>query len=532
MKSSNAIRILSLLFLFLINHRSWAQNEAGDTPAECQRLIDKGKAAGDKGNPSKALEYYTQAEVLAKNLNLQDKLYVVAMDIGNIYSNFSNYGEALGYYRKALVIAEKSEDIDKLPRVLTNIGVLYNNENDVKKALEYYMRADSLVVAKKLVSTRPLIAINIAVIYIEIENTKEARKYLLEVKDTPKSDYVENLWKINYAKTLAAEGQLSEAEKMVLAIIDDVEKKKSDGCYTCITGVLSDIYDRQDRLDLAISYAKKGLASAEMIDKIEIYDQLYALYFKKKEFDISRKYKDSVFYAKDSLTVLMNTGLYESNKVKMKVQEYRNELEASQAKQSAERKLFIIGIVFCILLFLFIYRGLRNKIIKQKQEKIIAEKQQKIFTLELDNLKNNIAEKNRTLSAKALYLSGRNELIEEVINALGQLPQITRNKEVFEYMKTLKSYLKTDAEWEDFITYFEQVNPEFLKTLKTKYSDLSTSDIRFICYVFMNLDTREIGNIFNITYNASRKRKIRIKEKMGIDNDDSLYEYLLQIANP
>ena len=53
-----------------------------------------------------------------------------------------------------------------------------------------------------------------------------------------------------------------------------------------------------------------------------------------------------------------------------------------------------------------------------------------------------IAEKNRTLSAKALYLSGRNELIEEVIGSL----ENSGNKEVQPAVKKLKSYLKSDAE--------------------------------------------------------------------------------------
>ena len=78
--------------------------------------------------------------------------------------------------------------------------------------------------------------------------------------------------------------------------------------------------------------------------------------------------------------------------------------------------LFIFAVVFVLVVFWFIYRGLKNRITKQKQEKIIAENEKKILNLELNNLTNNIAEKNRKLSAKALYLSGRNELIEEVID--------------------------------------------------------------------------------------------------------------------
>jgi len=128
-----------------------------------------------------------------------------------------------------------------------------------------------------------------------------------------------------------------------------------------------------------------------------------------------------------------------------------------------------------------------------------------------------------------LYLSGRNELIEEVMNSLSQVPEVNSNKEVLDYIKTLKNYLKSDQEWDEFITYFEQVNPEFIKTLTTKFPDLNPADIRFLCYVYMNLDVKEIGNIYNITYNAAVKRLRRIKEKMKIEKEISLHEYLITI---
>ena len=44
----------------------------------------------------------------------------------------------------------------------------------------------------------------------------------------------------------------------------------------------------------------------------------------------------------------------------------------------------------------------------------------------------------------------------------------------------------------------------------------------------MNLDTKEIANIFNITYDAAHKRKHRIAEKMKV-SDISLYEYLIKL---
>jgi tetratricopeptide (TPR) repeat protein len=521
--------IITALLLFVISGQAlFAQSDIASDKESYKELIKLGIKKNEEGKFAAALEYWTKAEVLAAKHNWKDELVFVSNNLGITYNNLSNYGEALGYYQKSLAIAEEYGLKNRIPVALINIGILYSNEKDYKSAISYYKRAYPLTSGTYDSDTHVILAANLSDVYNDMNNFKEARKYLDDVKNLPKSKTVEQLWKINYAETLILEGNLSEAQKITGELLKVADNKNEVNCYQCIVDIVAKLYTKQNKIDLALVYLKKGLQNTtEMNERVELYGQLANLYIKSKNYTVALKYKDSAFYAKDSLSLLINRGLFESNKVKLKVQEYQNELQASQEKQSAERTLFITGTVFSILLFFFIYKSLKNK---QKQERIITENRQKIVELEMDNLKNSISEKNRKLSTKALYLSGRNELIEEVINSLSQVPEVADNSEVSKYMTTLKSYLRTDAEWEDFTTYFEQANPNFLKALTTKHPQLTSGDIRFICYVLMNLDIREISTIFNITINAATKRKRRIKEKMEIDKDDSLYEYLLKLT--
>ncbi|RZK09629.1 MAG: hypothetical protein EOO46_13290, partial [Flavobacterium sp.] len=111
-----------------------------------------------------------------------------------------------------------------------------------------------------------------------------------------------------------------------------------------------------------------------------------------------------------------------------------------------------------------------------------------------------------------------------------ELPDVSQNIKLKTHIKTLKEHLKTDSEWDNFIVHFEEVNQGLLSTLKEKHPNLSSNDIRFICYVYMNLSLKEIGTIFNITQEACRKRKERIFRKMQIDKDISFYDYLSRLA--
>ncbi|RYY72075.1 MAG: RNA-binding protein [Chitinophagaceae bacterium] len=158
-----------------------------------------------------------------------------------------------------------------------------------------------------------------------------------------------------------------------------------------------------------------------------------------------------------------------------------------------------------------------------------AEAQKAISMLEQERLKNEVELKNRKLSAKALYLSGRNQMIEEVLSELSELPQVSKQELLVNHIQTLKTHLKTDNEWDNFITHFEEVNQNFLMTLKAKHPNLIANDIRFLSYIYMNLSTKEIASMLNIAPESCRKRKERISAKMEIPEDISLYDYLATI---
>lgn len=538
MNNSITVKILyiSLLLFFVTNFQCLANFQKTDPLEECKDLHIIGQKAYQNGNYVKAIEYFIKGESIAKKNHLYDQLASIKCSIGVTYSRISNYGEAMKYYLEALQITEGNPELNELTlKLLSNVAILYVAEKNIEEALEYYLKGYKISKEAKLPLSQMNLAINISDAYNKLGDFKKARYYLEDVEDIPKDKINEEFWSVNYAESFFIEGKINKAQEIMEDLFKTVDRNNKKTCYICVVELLAKIYERQNKIDLAILYAKKGLNNTqELRYRINLYNQLSGLYERNKQCNISLQYKDSVIVAKDSLSESVNRGLFETNKMKLKIKDYESEAKYNKEKREkyeSERKLFIIAILFGLLLFFFIYRGLKNRITKQKQEKIIGEKQQKIISLEMEGLKNNIAEKNRKLSSKALYFSSRNELIGEVINALSQMPQVTRNKEMFDYMKTLKGYLKTDEEWEDFINYFGEVNPEFLKKITLKHPEISSSDLRFICYVYMNLDTKEISNIFNITYNATRKRKIRIKEKMGISNEDSLYEYLLMMSN-
>ena len=182
--------------------------------AEYAKLVKQGKEASANGKYTKALEYYTKAEVLAEKSNSKNNL-LIKQDIGNTYNLLSNLGEALGYYQKALKLAEELKANDDIAKILNNIGLLYAWEKDFKPALHYFERAYEI--ANKYNSAgyiKTQIAVNISYIHNAWGDFEKARHYLKEVEHLQTTKATKQMWQINYAESLLLGGDVAAAEKI------------------------------------------------------------------------------------------------------------------------------------------------------------------------------------------------------------------------------------------------------------------------------------------------------------------------------
>lgn len=524
--NSLKIKIILFLSIFIINVNAQESPSKEKHCDVCQQLLDGAIEDTNNKKYEIALEKLLKAESLASENLWHDQLWRIKNSIGIIYANTSNFGEALDYFQDSYNITQKYNSLRKNGGIpLENIGALYSGEKKyeeglyyMEKAYDIFKKSDAEDLVKKRTSN------NLASIYNELGNSKKSLKILEEVRQPVGDKRIDFLWKAIYIKALFVDGQILKARNMADELYRELDNSAYDdkACHSCLNDILSKIYAKLDDTDMAIQYSKLALNSTdELIDRIDFYNDISNLYLRKKEYETALQYKDSVIQTKDSLSVRTNRNLYEANKVKFKVSEFQNELNAKKKQQQTERKLFIMAIVLCIITLFSIYKALRNRGIKQKQDALLKQ----------ELLKNDIAEKNRALSARTLYLTNRNELINDIINSLETDNKITQSKDTTQQIKTIKNFLKTDIHQEDFIKHFESVNPIFLKKLKEQHQKLTTNDIRFLCYIFMNLSLKEISIIFNITYDACRVRRNRIAEKMDLDlRKISLYDYLLEFV--
>lgn len=161
-------------------------------------------------------------------------------------------------------------------------------------------------------------------------------------------------------------------------------------------------------------------------------------------------------------------------------------------------------------------------------EKQIKEKET-VALLEKEKLKNELENKNRKIAANAIHIAQKNDKIEDYILRLKERPEMKTNPLLAKQLDQLKEVLSKEDNSDDFLNHFQEINSKFIKSLKEKHNDLTLNDIRYISYIYMNLSTKEIASIFNITIEACRKRKERISKKLNLGNSNDLYAYISSI---
>ncbi|KGO87133.1 hypothetical protein Q765_07980 [Flavobacterium rivuli WB 3.3-2 = DSM 21788] len=542
----------ALLLLLCLFFCTGLRADTGNT-AHCDTLIQRGIKAMWKKNHVRSLELLTEARSMAEKNRWYKQQFLATNNIGANYYSLLDYGEALNYYLESYTIAVKKLEPKYEMVVLNNIAILYSKEEDYAKAKEYFKKAYDIAKENKDSFKIGLYAMNLGNVCNEAGNFKEARSFFTESLPYLK----DNVDMYLMAETGLVENDLLmghsiQAREKASSILSRIQNAETNDIWLSLMLVITESYTKDKMYPEAIATANKILATKPNIEiKKTIFGLLSDTYSKSGQYNAALQYKDSVIAAEKKLYKIKNSQLYNNSRVKFEIQDYKNQIAINIEKLAAERKLFYYVIAVIIAVVLIIILALRNLSVKHRQKQLLAERNEKVMALELEKeknenllleqqikerettglleqerLKGEIEARNRKLSAKALYLSGRNELIEDILSSVSGTTELSKNPALAGHIKTLKTHLKTNDEWDSFLTHFEEVNQGFLSRLKAKQPALTANDVRFITYIYMNLNTKEIASMLNITAEAIRKRKERLATKMELPEGTSLYDYL------
>lgn len=178
----------------------------------------------------------------------------------------------------------------------------------------------------------------------------------------------------------------------------------------------------------------------------------------------------------------------------------------------------------------------QRRIYLEKEAKIRKEQydlEKEIERLKNDQLQTKILSKDKELVTNTLQVVKKNKILNGIIHKLKDINVDSFDESTkFQFNKLNKSIVRevnTDKSWKDLEKHIKNVHFDFLKRLKEKYPTISPRELDLCTYLLMNMSTKEIAEIMNISSGGVEVSRYRLRKKFGLGKKQNLTGFLMSI---
>lgn len=168
-----------------------------------------------------------------------------------------------------------------------------------------------------------------------------------------------------------------------------------------------------------------------------------------------------------------------------------------------------------------------------EHQKVVAQSEQAIISLKNEQLEAQIAHKNSELAISTMHLVQRSELIHQLQERLNKVARNTKDtmvsKELRKVNRLLKENTQVDDLWNQFAIHFDQVHIDFLQKMQEKFPQLTANDQKLCAYLRMNLSTKEIAPLMNISIRGVEVARYRLRKKLNLESTINLNKFMLEL---
>ena len=177
-----------------------------------------------------------------------------------------------------------------------------------------------------------------------------------------------------------------------------------------------------------------------------------------------------------------------------------------------------IGYTLVFFGMLWLLEVFNRRRLERQRERLETEKEREILVLEVEN-------KSRELSNAAFNLIRKNEALQSLKDNL--LDAKNEPRALSRIVREIDSHLEGDHDWEIFEESFNRVHDDFFKRLMQTFPDLTPGDLRLAAYLKMNLSSKEIAPLLNISVRGIENKRYRLRKKIGLPEEANLTEFIM-----
>lgn len=205
--------------------------------------------------------------------------------------------------------------------------------------------------------------------------------------------------------------------------------------------------------------------------------------------------------------------------------------------------LWMFGVYLFIIVVIFYLYYQWNKVryaekLKRKEEEINyhnqiaqlereSENKLKIQEYEKHILEIQVQTKASEVAGKSLSIAKQSEMIESIETILSSEHDANQIKSKIK--KAIKSNSINKNEWQNFEKNLMKSHEEFVHKLTQTYSYLTSKDIKLCIFLRMNLASKEIAPLMNISYRGVELHRYRLRKKLNISKEENLSNFMINL---
>ncbi|WP_185154323.1 triple tyrosine motif-containing protein [Fulvivirga sp. M361] len=165
-------------------------------------------------------------------------------------------------------------------------------------------------------------------------------------------------------------------------------------------------------------------------------------------------------------------------------------------------------------------------------EEVSKKSKEEITRLKNEKLRAEVDHKNRELATNTMHLINKNEFMISIKKSLQMMPKESADSKntLKKIIRDIDRNLSEDDGWHQFTKHFDQIHGSFLKNIKAEHPMLTPQEVKLCAYLKMNMSSKEIANLLNISVRGVEISRYRLRKKLGLSRETNLVNYMLEYS--
>jgi DNA-binding CsgD family transcriptional regulator len=124
-----------------------------------------------------------------------------------------------------------------------------------------------------------------------------------------------------------------------------------------------------------------------------------------------------------------------------------------------------------------------------------------------------------------MNLIKKNEFLNELKK---KLTSANSEDDIQKVISVINKNIAEKDNWKLFKEAFDNADKDFLQSVKEAHPNLTSNDLKLCAYLRLNLSSKEIAPLLNISVRSVEIKRYRLRKKIDLDHDQGLVAYILQ----